>query len=77
MGGLAPELGGACFVQGPPVLGFVHCVRVQNNRFSSFWTDFFFSEFTFAVATKVPLRQKINIFVKKRENRGDSCAGSG
>ena len=72
MGGVAQEVGGACFVEGPSVLGFVHCVRLQFFCFSSFCADFFFSERAFAIATKVPLRQG-----KKRENRGDSCTGSG
>ena len=37
MGGLAPKLGGACFVQGPPVLGFVHFVRLR--KFSRLYMD--------------------------------------
>ena len=40
MGGVAQEVGGACFVEGPSVLGFVHCVRLQNFCFSSFCADF-------------------------------------
>ena len=42
MGGVAQEVGGACFVEGPSVLGFVHCVRLQKFGFSSFCADFFF-----------------------------------
>ena len=41
MGGVAQKVGGACFVEGPSVLGFVHCVRLQKKRFSSFCADFF------------------------------------
>ena len=62
MGGVAQEVGGACFVEGPSVLGFVHCVRLQKFCFSSFCADFFFSERAFAIATKVPLRQPLLLF---------------
>ena len=57
MGGVAQEVGGACFVEGPPVLDFVHYVRLKKKCFSSFCADLFFSERAFAIATKVPLRQ--------------------
>ena len=57
MGGVAQEVGGACFVEGPPVLDFVHYVRLNFFCFSSFCADLFFSERAFAIATKVPLRQ--------------------
>ena len=71
MGGLAPELGGVYFVQGPPVLGFVHCVRLQKNIFRALELMFF------AIATKVPLRQHVKLLAKNKENRGDSCPESG
>ena len=45
--------------------------------FRAFVLIFFFSERAFAIVTKVPLRQSFKLFGKKRENRGDSCAGSG
>ena len=59
MGGVAQEVSDACFVEGPSVLGFVHCVRLQKFCFSSFCADFFFSERAFAIATKVLLRQPL------------------
>ena len=59
MGGVAQEVGGACFVESPSVLGFVHCVRLQKFCFSSFCAVFFFSERAFAIATKVFLRQQL------------------
>ena len=42
MFGVAQEVDGAYFVEGLPVLGFVHCVRLQKFRFSSFRVDIFF-----------------------------------
>ena len=42
MFGVAQEVGGAYFVEGLPVLGFVHGVRLQKFRFTSFRVDFFF-----------------------------------
>ena len=53
MGGLAPEPGGVCFVQGPPALGVVRCVR-DEELLSNFGSIVFFSERAFTIATKVP-----------------------
>ena len=50
MGGVAQEVGGACFVEGPPVLG---SFDFKNFVFQAFvCADFFFSERAFAIVTQ-------------------------
>ena len=75
MFGVAQEVGGAYFVEGLPVLGFVHCLRLQKFRFSSFRVDFFFSERAFAIATKVPLRQSFSFLGKRGKTVGILALG--
>ena len=41
MGGVAQEVGGAYFVEGLPVLGFVHWVRLKKKCFRAFVLIFF------------------------------------
>ena len=77
MGGLAPELGGACFVQGPPALGFAVAFVIKNVVFRAFGSIVFFSKRAFAITTKVSLRQYVKLFAKKRENGGNFLSGSG
>ena len=74
MFGVAQEVGGAYFVEGLPVLGFVHCVRLQKFRFSSFRVDFFFLRTCLRHRDQSALAPIVLAFW---ENRGDSCAGSG
>ena len=79
MGGVAQEVCGACFVEGPSVLGFL-CIAFDFKKFvlrAFFVLIVFPSERAFSIATKVPLRQPLQLFAKKSENRGDSCTGSG
>ena len=72
MGGLAPEPGGASFVQGPPVLVLRVASVIKKNAFRAFVPIVFFSERAFAISIKVPMRQTVKLFANKKENRGGS-----
>ena len=60
-----------------PYLALCIAFAIKKCVFRAFGPIVFFSECVFAIATKVPLRQYVKLFVKKRENHGGSCAGSG
>ena len=58
-----------------PYLALCIAFAFEKKCFSSFWADFCFSARAFAIATKVPLRQQVKLFAKKREVVGILALG--
>ena len=65
MGGVAQEVVGACFVEGPAVLDFVHYVRLQNFVFRAFVLIFFSPNVPSPSRLKCPCANRFS-FLRKR-----------